>query len=181
MPRWLFPLIGVLLVAYVVAVLASGTPVYLIPAAILALIVLGYALLQRSLTRREMARHGGDVQAALRDDEDWAIPSTHLVGDDATQAGDTPEVHDEINPHDIPIDAPERQAAEAQAAAEGGETTGNEQGARGGRFARTEDETTERTGEPQRSAAYAKGGGGDPDDRGGIPAGEKTDVPGQRP
>jgi hypothetical protein len=180
MPRWLFPLIGVLLVAYVVAVLASGTPVYLIPAAILALIIIGYALLQRGLTRREMARHGGDVQAALRDDEDWAIPSAHLVGDDTTQAGDTPEVHDEINPHDIPIDAPERQAAEAQAAGGPGETTGNVKGARGGRFSRTEDQTTERSGEPQRSAAYAKGGGGPQGDNDVVGEG-KTDVPGQRP
>jgi hypothetical protein len=153
MPRWLFPLIGVLLVAYILAVLLAGTPEYLIPAAILALIVLGYALLQRALTRREMARHGGDVDAALRDDEDWAIPSTHLVGDDSTQAGDTPEVHDEINPHDLPIDHPGRQAVEEQAAAEDAETTGNAEGGAGGRFSRTEDETTERTGEPQRSAA----------------------------
>jgi hypothetical protein len=181
MPRWLFPLIGVLLVAYVVTVLVSGEAVFLIPAAILALIIIGYALVQRALTRREMARHGGDVEAALRDDQDWAIPSAHLVGDDSTQAGDTPEVHDEINPHDLPIDHPGRQAAEAQAESESGATTGNAEGGHGGRFARTEDRTDERTGEPQRSAAYAKGGGGDPNDRGGIAAGEKTDVPGQRP
>jgi hypothetical protein len=180
MPRWLFPLIGVLLVAYILAVLLAGTPEYLIPAAILALIVLGYALLQRALTRREMARHGGDVDAALRDDEDWAIPSTHLVGDDSTQAGDTPEVHDEINPHDLPIDPPGRQAVEEQAAAEDAETTGNAEGGAGGRFSRTEDETTERTGEPQRSAAYAKGGGGPQGDNDVVDEG-RTDVPGQRP
>jgi hypothetical protein len=130
MPRWLIPLIGALLVVYVLAVLLAGTPEYLIPAAILALIVLGYAMVQRALTRREMARHGGDVDAALRDDEDWAIPSTHLVGDDTTQAGDTPEVHDEISPHDLPIDHPGRQAAEDQAAGEEGTTNGNA----GGRF-----------------------------------------------
>lgn len=130
MPRWLFPLIGVLLAAYVLAVLLSGTPAYLIPAAILAVLVLGYAVLQRTLTRREMARHGGDVDAALRDDRDWAIPSAHLVGDDATQAGDTPEVHDEINPHDLPIDHPGRGAAEEQAAAEAANTTGNAPGQR---------------------------------------------------
>jgi hypothetical protein len=180
MPRWLSPLIGVLLAVYVVTVLLSGTPEYLIPAAILAVIVIGYALLQRMLSRREMARHGGDVDAALRDDEDWAIPSAHLVGDDSTQAGDTPEVHDEINPHDLPIDHPGRQAAEEQAA-EAGETTGNAEGAQGGRFERAEDETTERTGEEQRSAAYAKGGGGGRSETDELVAGEKTDVPGQRP
>jgi hypothetical protein len=180
MPRWLFPLIGVLLVAYVVTVLVSGSPEFLIPAAILAAIIVGYALVQRALTRREMARHGGDVGAALRDDEDWAIPSAHLVGDNATQAGDTPEVHDEINPHDLPIDHPGRAAAEAQAEDEAGATTGNEEGGHGGRFSRTEDETTRRTGEPQRSAAYAKGGGGPAGDN-DLAAEGRTDVPGQRP
>ncbi len=180
MPRWLFPIIGVLLAIYVVTVLLSGSPEYLIPAAILALLVIGYALLVRTLSRREMARHGGDVEAALRDDEDWAIPSAHLVGDDMTQAGDTPEVHDEISPHDLPLDHPGRQAAEEQAQEEAGATTGNAEGAHGGRFDRREDRTAERTGEEQRSAAYAKGGGGEPE-TGGIPAGEKTDVPGQHP
>jgi hypothetical protein len=180
MPRWLFPLIGVLLVVYVLAVLLSGTPEYLIPGAILALIILGYAGVQRALTRRELARHGGDVDAALRDDEDWAIPSAHLVGDDSTQAGDTPEVHDELNPHDLPIDHPGRQAAEDQVSAEGAETTGNAEGGAGGRFSRTEDETTERTGERQRSAAYAKGGGGPQGDNDVVREG-RTDVPGQRP
>ena len=180
MPRWLLPLIGVLLAIYVVTVLVSGSPEYLIPAAILAVLVLGYAALEHVLSQREMARHGGDVEAALSDDEDWAIPSAHLVGDDTTQAGDTPEVHNEISPHDLPLDHPGRQAAEEQAPEEAGETTGNAEGAQGGRFERTEDQTTERTGEEQRSAAYAKGGGGEPE-TGGIPAGEKTDVPGQRP
>jgi len=180
MPRWLFPLIGVLLAAYVITVLISGSPEYLIPAGILALLVLGYAVLQRALTKRQMERHGGDAQAALRDDEDWAIPSAHLIGDDTTQAGDTPEVHDEINPHDLPIDHPGRQAAEEQAADEAAETTGNAEGARGGRFSRTEDETTQRTGERQRSAAYAKGSGAVQGDNDVVAEG-KTDVPGQRP
>ena len=180
MPRWLFPLIGVLLAVYVVTVLLSGTPEYLIPAAILAALVIGYAVLQRALTKRQMARHGGDADAALRDDEDWAIPSAHLIGDDTTQAGDTPEVHDEINPHDLPIDHPGREAAEQQAASEAAETTGNRDGADGGRFSRTQDETTQRTGERQRSAAFAKSSGavqGDND----VAAEGRTDVPGQRP
>jgi hypothetical protein len=182
MPRWLFPFIGVLLAAYVVTVLVSGTPEYLIPAAILAVLIIGYALLQRTLTRRELARHGGDVEAALRDDEDWAIPSAHLIGDDETQAGDTPEVHDEINPHDLPIDHPGRAEAERQAASHAAETTGNASGAAGGRFERTEDRTPERAGARAGSAGYAKTAGGAGDDGGHpIVEGEKTDVPGQRP
>jgi hypothetical protein len=39
--------------------------------------------------------------------------------------GDTPEAHDELSPHDIPKDAPERHAAEHQAGGEGGTTRGD--------------------------------------------------------
>jgi hypothetical protein len=37
---------------------------------------------------------------------------------DRTAAGDTPEAHDEINPHDLPPDHPGRQAAEEEASEE---------------------------------------------------------------
>jgi hypothetical protein len=46
--------------------------------------------------------------------------------------GDTPEAHDEINPHDIPKDNPARQEAERRVGDEGGETKGNVEGAQGG-------------------------------------------------
>jgi hypothetical protein len=179
MPRWMLALLAVFAVVYVATVLISGSPEYLIPGAILLLIILGYAALNSALTRRELARHGGDRQAALRDDEDWAIPSAHLVADDDTAAGDTPEVHDEISPHDLPIDHPGREAAEQQAA-QTGATRGNGEGAQGGRSARGDDETDERAGESQRSAPYAKsaGGAGTP----GSSANDgKTSVPGQKP
>ena len=45
--------------------------------------------------------------------------------DDETPAGDTPEAHDEISPHDLPKDHPGRQAAEEQADGDGGTTRGN--------------------------------------------------------
>jgi nitrogen fixation-related uncharacterized protein len=154
--------------------------IWIIPIAIVLLIVIGLLFLWQKGTKANMDRYDGDVEAAMSDDES-SIPATPFIPDPVTALGDTPEAHAEINPHDIPIDAPERQAAEEQAAHETAETTGNAEGGAGGRFSRTTDETTERTGEPQRSAAYAKGGGGDPNDTGGIPAGEKTDVPGQRP
>jgi hypothetical protein len=51
-------------------------------------------------------------------DETEPVPSSHLIPDDTTPAGDTPEAHDEINPHDLPPDHPGRQAAEEQAGSE---------------------------------------------------------------
>lgn len=45
-------------------------------------------------------------------------------GDD-TAVGDTPEAHDEINPHDLPPDHPGRRAAEEQAGGTEGTTRGH--------------------------------------------------------
>ena len=44
---------------------------------------------------------------------------------DDTAVGDTPEAHDEINPHDIPLDNPGRKAAEEQAGGTEGTTRGD--------------------------------------------------------
>ena len=46
-------------------------------------------------------------------------PPVPFAPDDETPAGDTPEVHDEISPHDLPKDHPGRQEAEDQAAGDG--------------------------------------------------------------
>ena len=45
-------------------------------------------------------------------------PLGPLTPDDETPAGDTPEAHDEINPHDLPPGHPGRRAAEEQAEAD---------------------------------------------------------------
>jgi len=169
--------VGTFLLIYCATVLIAGETAYAIPGAILFVVLLGYAVFELVLTRAHMRRHGGDPASAMRDDEDWPIPSAHLIPDDVRPAGDTPEVHDEINPHDLPPDHPGRRAAEEQAA--GRETTGNAEGGQGGRFERTRDRTEERTGEPQRSAEHAKSTIGP---RGGAPGGEgKTSTPGQTP
>jgi hypothetical protein len=74
-----------------------------------------YALANRALGEREMSRHGGDEQDALRDGREGGLPKAHVIGDDETALGDTPEVHAEVSPHDFPKGAPERQAAERMA------------------------------------------------------------------
>ena len=45
--------------------------------------------------------------------------------DDETEAGDTPEAHDELSPHDLPKDHPGRNEAERLAGGEHGTTSGN--------------------------------------------------------
>jgi hypothetical protein len=125
MGKWQLPIIGVFLVIFAVTVLLTGEPVYLIPIVILAALVLGYALFNRAMTRRIEARH--DSLDDAMSDEKEPLPSAHLIPDDQTPAGDTPEAHDEINPHDLPPDHPGRQEAEAQAGGEGGTTRGDEE------------------------------------------------------
>jgi hypothetical protein len=116
------------LIVAVAAGIAGGIE-WAIPILILALIVFAYAMFNAKLTQREMASHHGDPNEALRDGSEGGLPKTHVIGDDATALGDTPEVHAEISPHDFPKGAPERQAAEemaeSQAPTEPETTTGH--------------------------------------------------------
>ena len=58
-------------------------------------------------------------------DKEASEPLGPMTPDDETPAGDTPEAHDEISPHDLPIDHPGREEAERQAGGEGGTTEGD--------------------------------------------------------
>jgi hypothetical protein len=132
--------IAVFFLVVAIVVVAIGRPVYLIPVAILAVLVGAYALLNQRISHRIVdTKHDGDVEGAMADNED-SVPAAHLIGDDERPLGDTQEAHDEISPHDIPKGAPERQAAEDQAGGEDGTTGGNAEGGAGG-------------GESQRSTA----------------------------
>jgi hypothetical protein len=57
-------------------------------------------------------------------DEEASEPLGPITPDDETPAGDTPEAHDEVSPHDLPKDHPGREQAE-QLAGEEGTTGGN--------------------------------------------------------
>jgi hypothetical protein len=64
------------------------------------------------------------LTGANRDDAD---SSDNVIRQPATTdrpLGDTPEAHDEINPHDLPLDNPARRQAERQAGGMEGTTTG---------------------------------------------------------
>jgi hypothetical protein len=90
---------------------------FLIAALIIAALVAGWFLVSAVMRRNVAARHGS-VEDAMSD-ENEPLPSSHLIPDNQTAAGDTPEAHDEINPHDIPPGHPSRRAAEEQAAKTG--------------------------------------------------------------
>jgi hypothetical protein len=117
-----------LLTAVIFAIVAAAAAIaggisWAIPVVLVAIIVAVYALANRKLGEREMASHGGDAQDALQDGREGGLPKAHVIGDDETALGDTPEVHAEISPHDFPKGAPERQAAEEMAEEEAGEGT----------------------------------------------------------
>ena len=58
-------------------------------------------------------------------DSQRSEPLGPLTPDDERPLGDTPEVHDEISPRDLPRDHPGRQAADEQAEAPGDTTRGD--------------------------------------------------------
>ena len=112
----------VALVGFAIAAVVADA-IFLVPVALLALAVGGYAMVNRGMAARVEDKQGSDEEAISAADEE--IPSTHLIGDDETPIGDTPEAHDEINPHDLPKDHPGRQAAEEEAGELQGTTRGS--------------------------------------------------------
>jgi hypothetical protein len=61
-----------------------------------------------------------DPREAPPHDKEASEPLGPLTPDDETPAGDTPEAHDEITPHDLPPDHPGREEAERLAGGEDG-------------------------------------------------------------
>jgi hypothetical protein len=110
---------GFFLVIAVAAAISGGIE-WAIPIALLACVVGAYAGVNKKLQQTEMDKHGGDEDEALRDGSEGGLPKAHVIGDDQTALGDTPEVHSAISPHDFPKGAPERHAAEEMAAEESG-------------------------------------------------------------
>ena len=80
---------------------------------IIAVVVAGLFAVNGVMRRQVTARH--DSLEDAMSDENEPLPSAHLIPDNETAAGDTPEAHDEINPHDLPPGHPGRRAAEEQA------------------------------------------------------------------
>ena len=83
------------------------------PLLILVVICLVAALGYRAITS---SGGGGDADSTSN------VPQQAPRGD--RPLGDTPEAHDEINPHDLPLDHPGREEAEDQAGGAEGTTRG---------------------------------------------------------
>jgi hypothetical protein len=113
MAKWQLVLVAAFLVVFGITVILTGSPVYLIAAVMIAALVIGYGLFNRAMTKRVASKHDS-IEDAMSDETE-SIPSTHLIPDNETAAGDTPEAHDEINPHDLPAGHPGRAEAEQQA------------------------------------------------------------------
>jgi hypothetical protein len=71
-----------------------------------------------------VAHDDHDKQAPPHDSE-ASEPLGPITPDDETALGDTPEAHDEITPHDLPLDHPGREEAERQAGGGEGTLRGN--------------------------------------------------------
>ncbi len=72
----------------------------------------------------------GRSRGADDDSTEGGVPKQGARGD--RPLGDTPDAHDEINPHDLPLSNPGRQTAEKMAAGIEGTTVGQDQGGASG-------------------------------------------------
>jgi hypothetical protein len=104
--------VAVIVVAFIVDT-EFGIPVLLLTL-ICAAAAIGYRVLAgRNRTSDDDATEGG-------------LPKQGARGD--RPLGDTPDAHDEINPHDLPLSNPGRQTAEKMASGIEGTTTGHDEG-----------------------------------------------------
>lgn len=62
---------------------------------------------------------GDEDRKAPPHDREASEPLGPMTPDEETPAGDTPEAHDEVTPHDLPRDHPGREAAEDRTSDEG--------------------------------------------------------------
>ena len=111
-----------------------------IPITVLAVICIAAALAYRT------------IGTSRTGPSDSADPVPRLNAEDSRPLGDTPEAHDEINPHDLPPDHPGRRKAEEMAEGDG-ETEGMESGGAAGAGGSEEGEgRQEPVGEAHRGA-----------------------------
>ena len=103
---------------FILTALLSGSAGLLIPVLVLAAIFALGAGAFAALSRRERGR----AENAASDEAD-PVPGTAFATDDQTPLGDTPEAHDEISPHDLPMGHPGRSAAARMAAGSSQGTT----------------------------------------------------------
>jgi hypothetical protein len=72
------------------------------------------------------------IAGSNRDDADHTDSFPKQPATRSRPLGDTPEAHDELSPHDVPLDSPARRPVEQQAGGLGGTTRGHRQGGAAG-------------------------------------------------
>jgi hypothetical protein len=87
------------------------------------------AALWVATTRAKTVRHGDRLEDASVESDD---PFPGIGVDDERPLGDSPEVHGDITPHDLPKDHPARRALEGQARDLGGASPGRREGGAAG-------------------------------------------------
>ncbi len=80
------------------------------------------------------------IAGSNRDDADHTDSVPKQPATRSRPLGDTPEAHDEISPHDIPLYSPARRAAERQAGGVAATTRGHRQGGAAGRGGPADDD-----------------------------------------
>ena len=140
-PTALLAGLAAFVVVAIVAWVAVGAELG-IPVLILGAIVAAAAIAYRTI---------GTSSSASADSTD---PTPRLSAEGDRPLGDTPEAHDEINPHDLPPDHPGRHAAEEMAqSGDDGETAGMDSGGAAGEGGSEEGEGRgEPTGEAKQGA-----------------------------
>ena len=67
-----------------------------------------------------------ETEKAPPHDSESSEPLGPMTPDDETELGDTPEAHDEISPHDLPLDHPGRDETERRSGGDEGTTEGED-------------------------------------------------------
>jgi len=98
----------------VVAVVASDQGVPFVVAAIAAFLIPGTATALAVATARSSTVETSDGRLVDLSREDQG-PVPRLGFDNSRPLGDSPDLHDDLDPHDLPLDHPGRKAAEHEA------------------------------------------------------------------
>jgi pimeloyl-ACP methyl ester carboxylesterase len=123
-PRGLMLVLAAVAAFYgITAVAAADVGLRYVIAALLAFLIPGTATALAVSTARTMTRETDDGRQVDLSAEDRG-PVPRLGLDNSRPLGDSPDLHGDVSPHDLPVDHPGRHAVEERAKEAGGRTTG---------------------------------------------------------
>ena len=104
MNRLIPGLLVLAIVAFALAALLTGEAARTVPV-LIQLAIVGLMFVGQAALKKRVEQTDGET----------ALPATHVEADDSTALGDTEQAHDQVSPHDLPVDHPGRIEAEHQA------------------------------------------------------------------